>query len=102
MVLAGPNRRWGSPRMFGSGRKLGVPADTPRSEKKNPKNDAAKLISRGPAAKATHPFGNHADFTPEERPKADEERADKLLKRHADERDTRRRKVFIEGVVKKS
>jgi len=64
-------------------------------------NDAEKQISREFAeCRKLRPFGHfvfYANLTPEDRAKADNERADKLENRHADEE--RGRRGFIEGVV---
>jgi len=68
------------------------------------KNDAENQISRefaeGRQLRPLTHFVFHANLTPEERDKADKERENKLEKRHADERDARRRRRgFFEGVV---
>jgi len=68
------------------------------------KNDAEKQISRkfaeGRQLRTITHFVFHANLTPEERAKSDKEMADKLERRHADERDARRRRRgFTEGVV---
>jgi len=64
-------------------------------------NDAEKQISReveeGRQLRPLTHFVFHANLTPEERGKADKERADKFKRRHADVRDARRRRRVFSG-----